>query len=77
MSCAVCTYDDAWHRRQMEHLDNEIGPMAAYEFEQRHPEEEEESDIFYDEDEVIARQSLMIASANNPDLAFFPEDFYE
>lgn len=46
MTCETCPNSAAWHRRQLEHLESTIGPRAAQDFEQAHPEAEESVDGF-------------------------------
>ena len=41
MSCITCPKSDAWHRSQLENLESTIGPRAAQDFEQAHPEGDE------------------------------------
>jgi hypothetical protein len=38
--CQTCDRDLAWHRHKVENLEETIGPIAAQEFEQDHPEVE-------------------------------------
>jgi hypothetical protein len=42
MKCMTCPKSAAWHRSQIEQLEQTIGPMAGLNFEQDHPEEEDE-----------------------------------
>ena len=41
MACLTCPNSDGWHRRRIENLEETIGPIAAQEFEQDHPEKED------------------------------------
>jgi hypothetical protein len=42
MACINCDRSDSWHRSQIENLEYTIGPVAAQEFEQDHPEADED-----------------------------------
>jgi hypothetical protein len=51
MKCMTCPKSAAWHRSQIEQLEQTIGPMAGLNFEQDHPEEEDDDfDLRYDAD---------------------------
>lgn len=49
MACLNCRNSDKWHRDTANYIEGTIGPRAAMDFEQEHPENED------DVDEIVVR----------------------